>query len=128
MEKMESFVKFLCFLTELWSVNCPKRCNFYNFVLTSARNLSLLKQFYIYASESSYYTLSENGRFIGVGVTVLDILVIKISTNMLTQQKFNNILQFQILLFPNSKSYHNKQNHFLKMRNETFQMYICKFL
>ena len=43
------------------SVICPKKCNFYNFVLTSARNLSLLKQFYIYASESSYYTLSENG-------------------------------------------------------------------
>ena len=32
-------------LPELWSVYCPKKCNFYNFVLTLARNLFLLKQF-----------------------------------------------------------------------------------
>ena len=32
-------------LPELWSLNCPKNSIFYNFVLTSARNLSLLKQF-----------------------------------------------------------------------------------
>ena len=128
MEKMESFVKFLCFLPKLWSVNCPKRCNFYNFVLTSARNLSLLEQFTYMHLKVLTTPFQKMVWFIGVGVTVRDILVIKISTNMLTQQKFNNILQFQILLFPNSKSYHNKQNHFLKMRNETFQMYICTFL
>ena len=45
MEKLESFVQFLCFLPELWSINCPKKCIFYNFVVTSARNLGLLKQF-----------------------------------------------------------------------------------
>ena len=33
------------FIPELWPVNCPKMCIFYNFVLTSARNLSLPKQF-----------------------------------------------------------------------------------
>ena len=33
----------------LWSLNYLKRCIFFNFVLTSAKNLSLLKQFkYIY--------------------------------------------------------------------------------
>ena len=32
--------------------------------------------------------------FIGVGVTVYEILVIKISTKMLTQQKFNNIFKY----------------------------------
>ena len=59
-EKMGSVVQFSCFLPELWSVNCPKKCIFYNFVLNSARNLSLFKAIYIYASESSHYTLSEN--------------------------------------------------------------------
>ena len=38
-----------------------KKCIFCNFVLTSARNLSLLKQIYMYASERSRYSLSENG-------------------------------------------------------------------
>ena len=44
-EKMGLFVQFPYFLPELWSLNCPKKCIFCNFVLTSARNLSLLKQF-----------------------------------------------------------------------------------
>ena len=59
-EKMGSFVKFACFLPELWSINCPKKCIFYNFVLTSAGNLSLLKQFTYMHPESSHYNLSEN--------------------------------------------------------------------
>ena len=45
MKKMGSFVWFPCFVSELWSLNCPKKYVFYNFVLTSARNLGLLKQF-----------------------------------------------------------------------------------
>ena len=59
-EKMGSVVQFSCFLPELWSVNCPKKWIFYDFVLYSAKNLSLFKVIYIYASESSHYTLSEN--------------------------------------------------------------------
>ena len=68
MEKLESFVQFLCFLPELWSINCPKKCIFYNFVLTSARNLSLLKQF----TYMHYYTLSDKMVWF-----ILVILVIK---------------------------------------------------
>ena len=45
MKKMGSFVQYLCFLPELWSLNCLKRCISCNFVLTSARNLNLWKQF-----------------------------------------------------------------------------------
>ena len=44
MKLKESFVQFPCSLPELWSVNCLKKCTFCNFVLTAARNLSLLKQ------------------------------------------------------------------------------------
>ena len=58
-EKMGLFVQLPCFLPELWSLNCPKKCIFCNFVVTSGRNLSLWKQIYIYASESSHYTLSQ---------------------------------------------------------------------
>ena len=34
-----------CVPPELWFLNCPEKCIFGNFVLTSTRNLSLLKQF-----------------------------------------------------------------------------------
>ena len=44
-KKMGSFVQSPCFLPELWSLNCPKEGIFCNFVLISARNLSILKQF-----------------------------------------------------------------------------------
>ena len=47
---------------------------------------------------------------------------------MLTQRKFNKVLRLQTLISPNledSKPQHNKQCRFLKVRNETFQMYIC---
>ena len=36
-------------------------CIFWNFVLTSGRNISLLKSIYIRASKRSCYALSENG-------------------------------------------------------------------
>ena len=59
-EKVMSFVLLLCFLPELWYLNCSNKCIFCSFVPTSARNLSLLRQIYIYASESSHDTHSEN--------------------------------------------------------------------
>ena len=41
--------------------------------------------------------------FIGVGATVHEILAIKISKKMLTQQKFNKILRLQTLISPKQK-------------------------
>ena len=49
-EKLGSFASFPCFLSKLWSFNCPKKCIFPKSV----------KGIYIYASESSHYTLWEN--------------------------------------------------------------------
>ena len=54
MKKMGSFVLFPYSLPELWSLNCLKKCIFCNFVLTSARNLSLWKQY-------TYNIETENG-------------------------------------------------------------------
>ena len=43
-EKVDKENDVICLASMLpWSLNCPKKCGFYNFVL--ARNLSLLKQF-----------------------------------------------------------------------------------
>ena len=44
-QKIGSFVQFLHFLPELWPLSCLKKSIFCNFVLTSARNETLLKQF-----------------------------------------------------------------------------------
>ena len=56
-----------------------KMCILCNFVLTSARNLSLLKQFTKYASERSCYTLLENGIvYCAIVPTVSEILVFEI--------------------------------------------------
>ena len=92
-EKMGSFVQFPCFLPELWSVNCPKKGIFYNFVLTSARNLSLLKQFTYMHLKVSITLFQKMVWFIGDRATVHEILAIKI-----TQQKFNKIFRLQTLI------------------------------
>ena len=45
-EKVDEENYVICLASMLpWSLYCPKKCSFYNFVLVSARNLSLLKQF-----------------------------------------------------------------------------------
>ena len=44
-EKIGLFVYFPCSVPELWFLNCQKNGLFCNFVLTSARNLSLSKLF-----------------------------------------------------------------------------------
>ena len=67
-------------------------------MLTSARNLSLLQQF-TYMHLKVLITLFQKMiSFVGVGATVHEILAIKISKQMLTQQKFNKILRLQTLI------------------------------
>ena len=55
----------------------------------------------IYASETSHYTLSENGLWSkGVWASVYEILAIKISKKMVIQQKFDKIIRLQTLISP----------------------------
>ena len=80
---------------ELRSFNSPKKCIFCNFVITSARNLSLLKQVTSMHLKVLNTLFQKKIWFIGVWATVHDILAIKILKKMLTQQKSNKMLQFQ---------------------------------
>ena len=67
-EKMRSFVYFPCFLHELWSLNCPKKCNFFlQFCVDLSKKPKFVKAIYIYASESSHYTLQKMIWFIVFG-------------------------------------------------------------
>ena len=65
----------------------------------------------------------------GAWATLYEILAIKISKNMLNQQKFNKIIWFRTLISPKTVSHSIINNyHFLKVQKETFQMHICKLL
>ena len=59
MKRMRSFVKLPCFLRELRSLNCPKKCIFCNFADIN-KEPKPVKAIDIYPSKSSHYTLSEN--------------------------------------------------------------------
>ena len=115
-EKVDEKNGVICLVSMFpsWVMVCKlsKKVHFYNFVLTSARNLRLLQQF-TYMHLKVLITLFQKMIwFIGVWATVHEILAIKISKTMLTQQKFNKIFWFQTLISS-------------EVRNETFQMHIC---
>ena len=77
-----------CILPELWSLNCPKKLTFCNFVLTSARNLSLLKHFTYMHLKALIPLFQKTISLIGVWATVHEILAINVSKKMLSQQQF----------------------------------------
>ena len=85
--------------------NLLKKAYFLQFSDDLSKKSKSVKTIYIYASESSHYTLSEDLLYRLLHLllshdTFHEILVIKISKKMLTQLKFNKIFQFQILISP----------------------------
>ena len=61
-----------------WSLNCVKKCIFCNFVLTLARNPSLLKQFTYMHLNSCVTHFQEMVLFVMLWLTVVDILGFKV--------------------------------------------------
>ena len=129
MNKMGSFVYFPCFLPQLWTLNSPKKLIFFffcNFVLTAAINLSLLKQFTYMHLKVLIRLFQKMIWFIGVWATANETLAIKASKKILNR----NVTKI-LTSNPNiskTVSQHNKQYHFLRVRNDTFQMHICELL
>ena len=89
---MGSLVQLPCFLAKLWSLNCPKKFIFCNFVLFSARNLSLLKQL-VYMHLKVLITLFQ--KMMPLWATAHKLLAIEISKSMLTVQWINKIWRLQ---------------------------------
>ena len=77
-----------------------RKGHFLQFCADLSKKSKSVKAIYIYASESSHYTLPENGMVYRVPSQRYEIVAFKISKKMLTQLKFNKILQFQILISP----------------------------
>ena len=120
----------LVFMFPSWvmTLNLSLKVHFLQLVLASARKLGLLA-ISIFHLKVFTTLLQKMIWFIGVLTTIYKILAIKISKNMLTQQKFNKTISFQTLISPKSVSHSIKNNyHFLKVQKETFQMHICKLL
>ena len=77
-EKMVLFDKFPFFLPQLWSLNYPQKCIFCKFVLTSARNLNLLKQFISIHLKDLIMLFQKIIFFIGIRAIVHEIFKNKI--------------------------------------------------
>ena len=107
----------------------PKKVHFLQFVLTSARNLKLLKQF-TYVHLKLLITLFQKTVlnffrkwYIGVRATAHEILRIRISRKMLTQQKFDKTFLLQTLIslkqkviaLQNSVFWENVRRHFRRI-------------
>ena len=83
MKKMGSFVYLPCFHYNLWSLKFLKKCIFCNIVLTSARNLSLLKQFIYMHLKGLVTHFQKMVLFILLWFTVLKILVFEVENFLL---------------------------------------------
>ena len=74
-----------------------KKVHFLQFCADLSQKPKSVKAIYIYGSENFHYSLSEND-MVYRDLSHHEILAIKISKTMLTQQKFNEALQFQTLI------------------------------
>ena len=77
-----------------------KKVHFLQFYNNLSKKSKSVKAIYIYAPESSLYTFSEKVWGTGVWATAHEILAIKISKKVLTQQEFNKIYRPQTLISP----------------------------
>ena len=126
MKKMELFVSFPCFLLELWSLHCPYI--FCIFVLTSARNLNLLKQFTCRNLKGLVAHFYKMVLFIMVQLTVIEILEFEVKEVCQFSAESSFFWYFNCYYLMNGGSDLYKPYHFLKERNENFQINICKLL
>ena len=87
---MKKLVTWLSSMFPFWVMvlKLSKKLQFLQFCDDLNKISESVTAIYIYASESSHYTISENDIVIGVWTTAHEILAIKISKKMLTRQKF----------------------------------------
>ena len=111
------------------ALNLSVKMNFLQFCTDFSKNPKSVKAIDIFQLKVLTTHFQKMIKFIGVWATLYEILAIKISKNMLNQQKFNKIIWFRTLISPKTVSHSIINNyHFLKVQKETFQMHICKLL
>ena len=96
-DKNEVICLVSMFLSWVMVFKLSKKEHFYNFVLTSGRNLSLLKRFTYMHLKVLTILFQKLLWFIGIWANVHEILTIKISKKVLPHEKFNKILWLQTL-------------------------------
>ena len=91
-EKVDEKIGVICLVSMFpsWVMVCKlsKKVNFLQFCADLSKKSKSVEAIYIYASESSYYSLSESALIYGGLRHRLWDIAIKISKKMLTEQKF----------------------------------------
>ena len=117
------------FLTRVMTLNLPRKMNFLQFCANFSKKPKSVKAIYILHLKVLTTDFQKMIWFIEVWATLYEILRIKISKNMLNQQKFNKIICFRTLTSPKTYSHSIINNyHYLKVQKEIFQMHIRKLL
>ena len=128
MKKMVSFVQHPCSFHELWSLNYLRKCIFCNFVLTSARNLGLLKQLHICIWKVSLRNLRKWYCLLCYDLLFQSYQYLKLKNFVKFLQSQHLFSYFNCLYLMNGGLDSYKSYHFLKECNENFRMHICKLL
>ena len=101
-EKVDEKNEVIClvpfFPSWVMVLKLPKIIHFCKFVLTSSRNLNLLKQFIYVHLKDLIMLFRKIVHFIGVWATVKEMLKNQISSKVVTLQKLNKIHQLQTLI------------------------------
>ena len=92
----------LVFKFSFWvmALNLSRKVNFLPFCADFSTKRKCVKAIYIFHLKVLTTLFQKMIWFIGVWATFYEILAIKISKNMLTQQKFNKIISFRTLTSP----------------------------
>ena len=86
------------FISWVMVLKLSRKGIFCNFVLISAKTLSLWRQFAYMHLKVLIALFQKMICFLGVWTTVHEVLAIKWSKNMLTQQKFNKLIWVQTVI------------------------------
>ena len=103
-EKVDEKNEVIClvFKFPFWvgALNLSRKVNFSPFCADFSKKPKSVKAIYIFHLKVLTTFFQKMIWFIRVWATLYEILAIKISKNMLTQQKFNKIISFRILTSP----------------------------
>ena len=99
-EKNEVICLVFKFHSWVMALNLSRKVNFLQFCADFSKKRKPVKAIYIFHLKVVTTLFQKMIWFIAVWATLYEILAIKISKNMLTQQKFNKIIWFLIITSP----------------------------
>ena len=107
------------------ALNLSRKVHLLQFCTDFSKKPKSVKAIYIFHPKVLTTFFQKMICFIEVWATLYEILAIKISKNMMTQQKFNKIVWFRTLMSPKEVSHSILNNyHFLKVQRDLLDAYM----